>query len=108
MSERYAAVFSRPQRSRTTVVRRPTWIRCSRSQIEVSCAGKPREKISGSARMITSRDRILTTHVGSSPRNEKLSELLVRREAGEKIDEQEFATEMDTAVRHVVEMQAWA
>ena len=33
--------------------------------------------------MITSRDRILTTHVGSLPRNEKLSDLLVRREAGE-------------------------
>jgi 5-methyltetrahydropteroyltriglutamate--homocysteine methyltransferase len=58
--------------------------------------------------MITSRERILTTHVGSLPRNEKLSELLVRREAGEKVDEQEFATEMDAAVRHVVEKQAWA
>jgi 5-methyltetrahydropteroyltriglutamate--homocysteine methyltransferase len=58
--------------------------------------------------MITSRDRILTTHVGSLPRNEKLSELLVRREAGEEIDEQEFATEMDSAVRHVVEKQASA
>ena len=30
--------------------------------------------------MIFSRDRILTTHVGSLPRNEKLSDLLVRRE----------------------------
>ena len=29
-------------------------------------------------RMIFSRDRILTTHVGSLPRNEKLSDLLVR------------------------------
>ena len=29
--------------------------------------------------MIFSRDRILTTHVGSLPRNEKLSDLLVRR-----------------------------
>ncbi|MGH6727796.1 MAG: hypothetical protein ACREB8_14830 [Pseudolabrys sp.] len=32
--------------------------------------------------MIFSRDRILTTHVGSLQRNEKLSDLLVRREAG--------------------------
>jgi 5-methyltetrahydropteroyltriglutamate--homocysteine methyltransferase len=58
--------------------------------------------------MIFSRDRILTTHVGSLPRNEKLSDLLVRREAGEKLDQSEFATEMDKAVRHVVEKQAAA
>jgi 5-methyltetrahydropteroyltriglutamate--homocysteine methyltransferase len=58
--------------------------------------------------MITSRDRILTTHVGSLPRNEKLSDLLVRREAGEKLDQLDLANEMDVAVRHVVEKQAWA
>jgi 5-methyltetrahydropteroyltriglutamate--homocysteine methyltransferase len=33
--------------------------------------------------MILSRDRILTTHVGSLPRSDGLSELLVQREAGE-------------------------
>jgi 5-methyltetrahydropteroyltriglutamate--homocysteine methyltransferase len=55
--------------------------------------------------MIVSRDRILTTHVGSLPRNEKLSELLVRREAGEAFDPGEMAAEMDKAVRHVVEQQ---
>jgi 5-methyltetrahydropteroyltriglutamate--homocysteine methyltransferase len=55
--------------------------------------------------MITSRDRILTTHVGSLPRNEKLSDLLVRREAGEAFDAAEMAVEMDKAVRHVVEQQ---
>jgi 5-methyltetrahydropteroyltriglutamate--homocysteine methyltransferase len=58
--------------------------------------------------MITSRDRILTTHVGSLPRNEKLSELLVRREAGEPLDAKEMAAEMDSAVRHVVQKQAEA
>ena len=58
--------------------------------------------------MIFSRDRILTTHVGSLPRNEKLSDLLVRREAGEKFDPAEMASEMDSAVRHVVEKQASA
>jgi 5-methyltetrahydropteroyltriglutamate--homocysteine methyltransferase len=58
--------------------------------------------------MIVSRDRILTTHVGSLPRNEKLSDLLVRREAGEKLDATEFATEMDKAVRHVVDKQVAA
>ena len=55
--------------------------------------------------MIFSRDRILTTHVGSLPRNEKLSELLVRQEAGEAFDAKEMAAEMDKAVRHVVERQ---
>ena len=41
--------------------------------------------------MITSRDRILTTHVGSLPRNETLTELLIRREAGEAIDPTKMA-----------------
>ena len=36
--------------------------------------------------MLHSRDRILTTHVGSLPRNEVLTDLLIRREAGEAID----------------------
>ena len=58
--------------------------------------------------MIFSRDRILTTHVGSLPRNEKLSDLLVRQEAGEKFDPKEMAAEMDKAVSHVVEKQASA
>lgn len=58
--------------------------------------------------MIFSRDRILTTHVGSLPRNEKLSDLLVRQEAGEKFDPKEMAAEMDSAVRHVVDKQASA
>jgi 5-methyltetrahydropteroyltriglutamate--homocysteine methyltransferase len=58
--------------------------------------------------MIFSRDRILTTHVGSLPRNETLSELLVRREAGEALDARAMAAEMDKAVRHVVGKQAEA
>ncbi|HEX3708959.1 MAG TPA: cobalamin-independent methionine synthase II family protein [Pseudolabrys sp.] len=58
--------------------------------------------------MILSRDRILTTHVGSLPRNEKLSDLLVRQEAGETFDAADMATEMDKAVAHVVEKQAAA
>jgi 5-methyltetrahydropteroyltriglutamate--homocysteine methyltransferase len=55
--------------------------------------------------MILSRDRILTTHVGSLPRNERLSELLVQREAGEAYDKAELDREMDKAVRHVVVKQ---
>jgi len=58
--------------------------------------------------MILSHDRILTTHVGSLPRNEKLSELLVKREAGEPVDASEMAAEMDKAVRHVVDKQVEA
>ena len=58
--------------------------------------------------MILSRDRILTTHVGSLPRNETLSDLLVEREAGRPVDAAAFAAEMDRAVRHVVEKQAEA
>ena len=58
--------------------------------------------------MIISRDRILTTHVGSLPRNEKLSDLLVRQEVGEKFDPAEMAAELDRAVRHVVDKQVEA
>jgi 5-methyltetrahydropteroyltriglutamate--homocysteine methyltransferase len=58
--------------------------------------------------MILSRDRILTTHVGSLPRNDKLSDLLVKREAGEAFDAAEMAAEMDKAVRHVVDKQVEA
>ena len=55
--------------------------------------------------MIVSRDRILTTHVGSLPRSEALSELLVRREAGESYDQAQLDAQMDKAVRHVVAKQ---
>ena len=55
--------------------------------------------------MILSRDRILTTHVGSLPRNEGLSELLVQREAGDTYDKALFDAEMERAIRHVVAQQ---
>ena len=55
--------------------------------------------------MIHSRDRILTTHVGSLPRNDVLSDLLVKREAGEAYDRSVFEAEMDKAVAHVVAKQ---
>jgi len=55
--------------------------------------------------MMMSRDRILTTHVGSLPRNETLTDLLVRREAGEAVDAQQLAAEMDRAVADVVKKQ---
>jgi 5-methyltetrahydropteroyltriglutamate--homocysteine methyltransferase len=58
--------------------------------------------------MLLSRDRILTTHVGSLPRSALLNDLLVRREAGEAIDQAALAAEIERAVAHVVEKQAAA
>src|SRR4029077_16258719 len=58
--------------------------------------------------MILSRDRILTTHVGSLPRNETLSDLLVRREEGEGINRDELAREMALAVHRVADKQGAA
>src|SRR5947199_4248835 len=55
--------------------------------------------------MLTSRDRILTTHVGSLPRNDTITELLIKREAGEKIDPKHMSDELDRAVADVVKRQ---
>jgi 5-methyltetrahydropteroyltriglutamate--homocysteine methyltransferase len=58
--------------------------------------------------MIRSDARILTTHVGSLPRNAVLTDLLIRREAGEAIAPETIGGEMDEAVRAVVAAQAAA
>jgi len=58
--------------------------------------------------MILSRDRILTTHVGSLPRSEVLSEMLIDREEGKQLDDRQLADEMDRAVSHVIAKQAQA
>jgi 5-methyltetrahydropteroyltriglutamate--homocysteine methyltransferase len=58
--------------------------------------------------MILSKERILTTHVGSLPRNNELSDLLIRREDGEAVDQDQLGREMDRAVQHVVDKQAAA
>jgi 5-methyltetrahydropteroyltriglutamate--homocysteine methyltransferase len=58
--------------------------------------------------MLHSRDRILTTHVGSLPRNEVLTDLLIGREAGAPVDPGTMAAEMDRAVRSVIDAQAAA
>ncbi len=58
--------------------------------------------------MILSRDRILATHVGSLPRNEALSEMLIDREEEKPLSEAQLADEMDRAVRHVIAKQAEA
>ncbi len=53
-----------------------------------------------------SDQRILTTHVGSLPRNAVLTDLLIRDEAGETVDRAELTRQSRDAVRHVVERQA--
>jgi 5-methyltetrahydropteroyltriglutamate--homocysteine methyltransferase len=49
--------------------------------------------------------RILTTHVGSLPRNSTLTDLLIRQEQGEKIDQAELDRQAEAAIRHVIEKQ---
>src|SRR5580658_1482540 len=58
--------------------------------------------------MILSRDRILVTHVGSLPRNEALSEMLIDREEGKPLSEPQLTDEMDRAVRRVIARQTEA
>src|SRR5260370_14223027 len=53
-----------------------------------------------------SDERILTTHVGSLPRDPALSDLLIRDELGESIDRAELARLSEGAVRHLVRQQA--
>src|SRR5436190_4532171 len=52
--------------------------------------------------MMLSRERILTTHVGSLPRNDELSDLLIQREEGEPVDMDRLRQAMDRAVEDVV------
>src|SRR5262249_47618964 len=53
----------------------------------------------------TSVDRILTTHVGSLPRPAALSDLLIRQERGEAIDERELDRQAAASVARVVQKQ---
>jgi 5-methyltetrahydropteroyltriglutamate--homocysteine methyltransferase len=55
--------------------------------------------------MRKSDSRILTTHVGSLPRNLTLTDLLVLQEQGQTIDEAELARQAEMAVQHVIEKQ---
>src|SRR5262245_62138938 len=55
--------------------------------------------------MKTSQDRILTTHVGSLPRNPTLSDLLIRQERGEASDLDRLRAEKERAVNDVVHQQ---
>src|ERR1700722_5720418 len=55
--------------------------------------------------MKSSADRILTSHVGSLPRNEALTDLLIRQEAGDPIAPAGLAGEIDASVAQVVSWQ---
>jgi 5-methyltetrahydropteroyltriglutamate--homocysteine methyltransferase len=55
--------------------------------------------------MLASTDRILTTHVGSLPRNERLADMLIREEAGEAIDKDVLAKEVEAATAYVIAQQ---
>jgi 5-methyltetrahydropteroyltriglutamate--homocysteine methyltransferase len=55
--------------------------------------------------MLTSRDRILTTHTGSLPRPAALTEMYARRAEGEAVDEAALDVAAKLATRHVVRRQ---
>jgi len=58
--------------------------------------------------MLMSTDRILVSHVGSLPRAESLSDLLIRQEAGESIDTAELARQVEIATADVIGKQVKA
>jgi len=55
-----------------------------------------------------STDRILVSHVGSLTRNETLSDLLIRQEAGEAIDTAELGRQVAMATVNVIDKQVKA
>ena len=55
--------------------------------------------------MTTSKDRILTTHVGSLPRPDALADLLIARENGEAVDDKLFEDTVEAAVTDAVKTQ---
>jgi len=58
--------------------------------------------------MQRSTQRLLTTHVGSLPRPRPLTNLLIRQERGETIDEGEFARQVEAATKLVIHKQLTA
>src|SRR5918996_2448861 len=55
--------------------------------------------------MQKSDSRILTTHVGSLPRNPVLADLLIRQEQGQTINQAELEQQAEVAIRHVIQKQ---
>jgi len=48
---------------------------------------------------------MLTTHVGSLPRSPRLTELLLRQERGEVVDEAELEQQAETAVERILQLR---
>lgn len=57
------------------------------------------------ASMQCSKERMLTTHVGSLPRSHGLTDLILQRESGEHFDAAEFEQKASEAINHVVRKQ---
>src|SRR5437667_464703 len=55
--------------------------------------------------MYKSDSRMLTSHVGSLPRNPILTDLLLRQEQGQALDLAELERQAELAVQHVVQKQ---
>src|SRR6202521_4659433 len=55
--------------------------------------------------MKRSEDHIVTTHVGSLPRTERLDALLISRDHGRHVDEAEFVAELDRSLSYVIKRQ---
>lgn len=55
--------------------------------------------------MLTSRERILTTHVGSLPRSAAVADLLLKKEFGDAVDDAHFAAVLREAVASAVAQQ---
>ena len=55
--------------------------------------------------MKSSASRILTTHVGSLPRNPRLTDLLIDQQQGKAIDTNLLERESEAAVKHVIKRQ---
>jgi 5-methyltetrahydropteroyltriglutamate--homocysteine methyltransferase len=58
--------------------------------------------------MKKSDTRILTTHAGSLPRNQVLTDLLIRQEQGETINLAELERQAASAIQHVIQKQMGA
>jgi 5-methyltetrahydropteroyltriglutamate--homocysteine methyltransferase len=58
--------------------------------------------------MKTSTTRILTTHVGSLPRSDLLSDLLLKKDHGQEVDEAHFEAVLHEEVAAIVKAQAQA
>ena len=55
--------------------------------------------------MLTSQDRILTTHTGSLPRIEGLADLIVARQTGQEVAQADFDAGVERATLAVIEKQ---